>query len=333
MRRIILLIFVLIGVAMITFILSQVLLDPVVLYMTEKTREESIPSIIAHYHLNDPWPIRFVFFLWYLVQGDWGYSRTLNQPVLNAIGSRFPATAELAILTIMWTLVVGVTFGIVSALHTGRAQDHFSRLTALAGASLPPFWLGLILQLVFFYYFDLIGLPSLPSNGRYNPMLTLDQQNRGFMILDSLIAGNFTLTRDLIAHIIMPSFVLGFGGLGFIMRIMRSSMLEVLRTDYIILARSKGLAEKIVLYRHALKNALIPTLTVSGLFFAGLLGGSPLVEVVFQWPGMGNMAVRAMSHNDSGLILGFTLILSLILVLTNLVVDLLYVYLDPRIRY
>jgi ABC-type dipeptide/oligopeptide/nickel transport system permease component len=189
---------------------------------------------------------------------------------------------------------------------------------------------------VFFYYFHMIGLPNLPSNGRYDTMLTLqqaDQQGPGFMILESVIAGNFTLTQDLIAHIIMPSLVLGFTGLGYIMRIMRSSMLEVLRTDYIILARSKGLTERIVLYRHAMKNALIPTLTVSGLMFAGLLGGSPLVEVVFQWPGMGNMAVRAMGQNDSGLILGFTLILSLILVFTNLVVDLLYAYLDPRIRY
>ena len=335
-RRLFMLVFVVIGVTMITFVLSQVLLDPVVLYLTEKTPDDAIAVIVAHYHLNDPWPVRYGVFLWNLILGDWGYSRTSSQPVLQALAERFPATAELAIATVIWTLIAGIPFGIVSALRNNELPDHVSRLVALTGVSTPVFWLGLLLQLVFFYYFHLLGWPNLPSSGRYDTNLMINHPNMqvtGFMILDSVVTGNFTMTQDLLTHLILPSFTLGFTFIGVIMRIMRSSMLEVLRQDYVVLARSKGLSERIVLYRHALKNAMIPTLTVAGLAFAGLLGGAPLAEMVFQWPGIGTLAVRGMGRNDSGLILGFTLMISLILVLVNLAVDILYVYLDPRIRY
>jgi ABC-type dipeptide/oligopeptide/nickel transport system permease component len=331
-----LLIFVLIGVTMITFFLSQVLLDPLSLYMTERTREDAIPAIIAYYHLNDPWPIRYVIYVWNLLQGDWGYSRSLSQPVLAGMAARFPATIELATVAIIWTLVAGIPFGIISALKNNKLPDHVSRLVALTGVSTPVFWLGLILQLVFFYYFYLLGLPHLPSNGRYDTTLEIANpvhQITGFMVLDTLLTGNLVMFRDVLAHLVLPSFALGFISLGVIMRIMRSSMLEVLRQDYIILARSKGLSERVVIYRHALKNAMIPTVTIAGLAVAGLLGGAPLTETVFAWPGMGRLAVNAIGRNDAPLIMGFTLIAALILVLANLIVDILYAFLDPRIKY
>ncbi len=329
-------VFVLIGVTVITFFLSQVLLDPLALYMTERTREDAIPAIIAYYHLNDPWPIRYVVYVFNLIQGDWGYSRSLSQPVLVGMAARFPATMELAITAIIWTLAAGIPFGIISALKNNKLPDHVSRLVALFGVSIPVFWLGLLLQLVFFYYFYLLGLPNLPSNGRYDTTLMLEHpvtQVTGLLVLDTIITGNFIMAPDVIAHLILPSFALGFIGLGGIMRIMRSSMLEVLRQDYIILARSKGLTERVVIYRHALKNAMIPTVTVAGLVVAGLLGGAPLTETVFAWPGMGRLAVNAINRNDAPLIMGFTLIAALILVMANLAVDILYAYLDPRIKY
>lgn len=331
-----LLIFVLLGVTFIIFVLSQVLLDPVSLYMTEKTREADIPILIAHYHLNDPWPIRYGVYLWNLLTGDWGYSRSLSQPVLAALVERFPATVELAVAAALWIVAVGIPFGIISALKNNKLPDHVSRLIALTGVSTPVFWLGLLLILVFFYFFRQWGLPSLPSSGRFDASLALQhpvKQITGLLVLDSLLTGNFIMTEDALAHLILPSFALGFVDLGVIMRIMRSSMLEVLRQDYITMARSKGLSERVVIYRHALKNALIPTVTVGGLAAATLLAGAPLTETVFAWPGMGRLAVTAIGTNDAPLIMGFVLIVALILVLVNLTVDMLYAYLDPRIKY
>jgi ABC-type dipeptide/oligopeptide/nickel transport system permease component len=335
-RRMFLLIFVLLGVTLITFFLSQVLLDPVSLYVTERTTADQIQAIIVHYHLNDPWPIRYAVYVWNLIQGDWGYSLSMTQPVLQSLAARFPATMELAITAIIWTLAAGIPLGIISALKNNKTPDHVSRVVALTGVSTPVFWLGLICQIVFFYYFQLWGLPNLPSNGRFDSTLILAHpvtQITGLMVVDTIITGNFIMTEDVLAHLILPAFCLGFISLGYITRIMRGSMLEVLRQDYIILARSKGLTERVVIYRHALKNAMIPTVTVAGLAIAGLLGGAPLTETVFAWPGMGRLAVNAINRNDAPLIMGFTLIAALVLVFANLIVDILYAYLDPRIKY
>jgi peptide/nickel transport system permease protein len=327
---------VLIGVTIIIFFLSQVLMDPLALYLTDKTNQAAIPALIAHYHLNDPWPIRYGVYLSNIVKGDWGYSQSETEPVLQALSQRFPATIELTIAAILWTLVVGIPAGIISALKNNKLPDHISRLVALTGVSTPVFWLGLILQLVFFYYFAQLGLPHLPSSGIFDNTLALEYPVAtitGIPVLDTLLTGNWTMFEDSLAHLVLPSFALAFVSLGIIMRITRSSMLEVLRQDYIILARSKGLSERIVIYRHALKNAMIPTVTVAGLAIAGLLGGAPLTETVFGWPGMGRLAVDAIGRNDAPLIMGFTLITALMLVLANLVVDILYGYLDPRIKY
>ena len=326
-----LMVFVLIGVTVITFFLSQVLLDPLSLYLTERTREDAIPAIIAYYHLNDPWPIRYVVYVWNLIRGDWGNSRSLSQPVLEGLAGRFPATMELAIAAIIWILAAGIPLGIISALKNNKMPDHISRIVALVGVSTPVFWLALLLQLAFFFY-----LRILPSNGRFDTTLILMHpvtQVTGLMVLDTIITGNFIMTQDVLAHMILPAFALGFISLGYIMRIMRGSMLEVLRQDYIILARSKGLSERVVIYRHALKNAMIPTVTVAGLSVAGLLGGAPITETIFAWPGIGKLAVNAIGRNDAPLIMGFTLIAALILVFANLLVDILYAYLDPRIKY
>ncbi len=330
-RRMFLLVFVLLGVTVITFFLSQVLLDPLALYITERTREDAIPAVIAYYHLNDPWPIRYAVYVLNLMRGDWGQSRSMTLPVLDALAGRFPATMELAIVAIIWILAAGIPLGIISALKNNKLPDHISRIVALTGASTPVFWLALLLQIVFFFY-----LRILPSNGRFDSTLILFHpvtQITGLMLLDTIITGNFIMAQDVAAHLILPAFALGFISLGYIMRIMRGSMLEVLRQDYIILARSKGLTERVVIYRHALKNAMIPTVTVAGLAVAGLLGGAPLTEFVFAWPGMGRLAVNAIGRNDAPLIMGFTLLAALILVFANLIVDILYAYLDPRIKY
>jgi peptide/nickel transport system permease protein len=191
-----------------------------------------------------------------------------------------------------------------------------------------------MLQLVFFYYFSLWGLPNLPNSLTISPGLqgTVPRLT-GMTVLDGLLAGNLTYTLDALAHLILPAFTLAFISLGFLARIVRASMLEVMRQDYIILARSKGLRERVVIYRHALKNALIPAVTLTGLFFAGLLGGALITEFVFALPGVGQLSLQAVFQNDSNFILLYTLVLAAIIVVANLVVDVAYVFLDPRIKY
>ncbi|MGY5856044.1 MAG: ABC transporter permease, partial [Candidatus Thorarchaeota archaeon] len=223
---------------------------------------------------------------------------------------------------------------IISATKKDQKVDHFTRIFSLAGVSMPIFWFALMLKYIFFYQFTVLGLPNLPGGERYTFVTfgTFDYIT-GFLLIDSLLVGNIRLFIDALRHLIMPAFCLGYLTLAIITRMMRSSMLEVLKEDYITLARSKGLTERIVIYRHALRNALIPTVTVIGLAFGGLITGAVLTETIFQWPGLGRWAVRAILFSDIAAITGFTLLVALIFVTANLVVDLVYGVLDPRIRF
>jgi len=229
-----------------------------------------------------------------------------------------------------------VPLGIISAVKKDRPLDHGSRLLALSGASFPLFWLALLMQYVFFYSFKLSGLPYLPSTGRVDEFILLAHpltRISGFVLIDSLITWNLPVFADALAHIAMPAFVDGFTGLGLITRMTRSSMLEVMRQDYITLARAKGLPERIVIYKHALKNAVVPTITIVGTSFGFILAGAPLTETVFSWPGMGKWAAYAIVSLDRASIMGFVLITGFIYVIVNLIVDVLYSVVDPRVRY
>jgi len=237
---------------------------------------------------------------------------------------------------LIFSVAVGIPLGIVSAVRKDKTVDHASRLYALSGISMPIFWLGLLLQFVFYYQFRINGLPGLPSSGRVDAILIDDYPLRrvtGMYLIDSLITGNFRIFFDALVHMIMPAFCLSYHSMAIITRMMRSSMLEVMRQDYITLARAKGLSERTVIYKHALRNAMIPTMTVIGLTFGGLLGGAVLTETVFSWPGMGRWSARAILSNDYAAVMGFMLLTSLIYVMANLVVDVIYSVLDPRIRY
>ena len=286
--------------------------------------------------MDQPLPIQYFTYLAGLFTGDWGYSRLAGQEVYGALMRRFPNTIELAIAAVILTIAVGIPLGIISGVRNGKLADHLSRIFAIVGVSLPVFWLGLMLKIFFFYDFHVWGLPNLPGGGAYDVLLanTLRWQPNftGMPILDAMLSGNGTMFLDTTAHLILPAVTLSFISIGGITRIMRSSMLEVLRQDYITLARSKGLSERVVIYKHALKNALVPTLTVSGLIFAFLLGGAPITEFIFQWPGIGNLSITGILGDDLSLVLGYVFITTIIIVLANLVIDLLYAYTDPRVR-
>lgn len=335
-RRIFLMIPVIFGVLLITFTLSHVIGDPVAAYVTERTTEEHIQMIITKHHLDEPLHIQFFYYLSDLLHGDWGYSQTGHQPVIQCIADFFPATLELSLVAIVLSLAMGIPLGIISAVKKDKPVDHVSRIYSLSGISMPIFWFALMMQYVFFFWFKTHGLPYLPSGFRAHWLTEIEHpltRITGLYILDSLLTLNWPMLVDSIAHIIMPAFCLAYLQMALITRMMRSSMLEVMRQDYIILARSKGLSERVVIYKHALKNALIPTVTVTGLAFGALLAGAVLTETIFSWPGIGRWATSAILTTDFGGIMGFVLVVAFVYVLVNLLVDLLYGVLDPRIRY
>ncbi len=320
---------VLLGVSILTFVIMRAAGDPVTAYLQnpEKATEAQIRLIEQKYHLDEPEYIQYWYWLNGVVHGDMGYSRTAGLPVTDAIALKFPATFELALIAVLFAVVGGIALGTRSAVRANSAFDQTTRVSSLVAVSIPVFWLGLILLMIFYR-----GLGWLPGpTGRLGTTQELHAVT-GFFLIDSLLAGKLNLFVDVVEHLIMPSITLAFASTALIVRMMRSSMLEVLGAEYVRTARAKGLPEKVVINRHARRNALIPTVTVVGLSFGGLLGGAVLTETVFNWPGLGQWSAVAALNLDTAGIMGFTMLTALIYVLSNLIVDIIYAYLDPRVR-
>ncbi|MGD1055168.1 MAG: ABC transporter permease [Nitrososphaerales archaeon] len=338
-RRVVLIVFVLFGVSLVVFYLSHGFpqaFAPWSAYITSRMTSAQIAAVKAAHGFNQPLYLQYFYWLRDVFTGNWGNTGNWAQglPVIQVFSMHFPYTVELAIAATILTVAIGIPLGIVSALKNNKLPDHLSRIVALTGYSTPAYWFGFILQLVFFYYFSVWGLPSLPNHGAVSDSLAGSVSSAtGIPVLDGLLAGNLNYSWDAFLHLILPAFTLAFISLGYLARIVRASMLEVLRQDYIILARSKGLSERVVIYRHALRNALIPAATLTGLFLAGLLGGALITEFVFTWPGVGRLSLYAVFEGDANFIIFYTLVTAVIIVASNLVVDVLYVFLDPRIKY
>jgi peptide/nickel transport system permease protein len=331
---------VLLGVSLVVFFVLRGMpgVDPLAAYIAPgfPMSPEALASLKRELRLDEPLPVQYVYYVSNLIRGDWGYSRTAAQPVLEALLARLPATVELAVFAVLLSTGLGVPAGIVAALRKDRAPDVAVRIVSITGISFPVFWLGIILQLVFFYYFGTLGLPNLPSRGRIGETIALIdpvEPVTGLYLVDSLVRGNFAFFGNAVQHLVLPAFALSLISLAAIVRIMRASMLEVLSQDYILLARSKGLPARIVILRHALRNAITPVLTTAGTTLGILLGGAVVVETVFSWPGMGSLAAQGILNNDSVLVVGFTLFVATMMVLVNLLVDVLYAVVDPRVRY
>jgi peptide/nickel transport system permease protein len=340
LRRLAFLGLVLLGVSMVVFFILRGMpgVDPLAAYITPglPISQDALLLLRKELHLDEPLPVQYLYYVTNLLRGDWGYSRTAAQPVLDALLGRLPATMELAVCAVVFSAGLGVPAGIVAALRKDRAPDVTLRILSLTGISFPVFWVGIILQLVFFYYLGALGLPSLPSRGRVDEQIALQHQLgtvTGLYLIDSLLKGNLPFLISSLRHLILPAFTLSLISLAAIMRIMRVSMLEVLRQDYILLARSKGVPTKLIITRHALRNAITPVLTTAGTTLGFLLGGAVVVETVFSWPGIGRLAAQGILNNDSLLVVGFTLFVATMMVLVNLVVDVLYAVVDPRVRY
>lgn len=338
-RRLLLLIPVFLGVTLITFLLLNSSGNPCTIYFSEKMTDLQKENTIKKYGCDQPVWIRYGLYMGSILHGDLGTSAASNRPVAEDITLFFPATLELTMAAMILAVLLAVPLGVLSATKKDTVPDHLARAFALSGVSIPIFWFALLLQL-FMFGLDRAGYPALPISGAYSVTLVQDHpfldtrslQPTGLLILDSLILGDFVAFFDLVAHIIMPAIALAYTSMAIITRMMRSSMLEVLRQDYVLTARAKGVPEGYVLKHHARRNAMIPTVTVVGLSFGGLLSGAVLTESVFSWPGVGRWSTNAILARDSAAIMGFAVVISVVYVLANLVVDVIYAYLDPRIR-
>lgn len=330
-RRLALAIFVIIGVLTITFIVSRLVpADPARLFTGPRASQEKIEETRERFGLNKPIPAQFVSYIKSTIQGDFGISFKTKTTILNDLKIFLPATLELVILSLMLAVVIGIPIGVYSGAHWGKNIDIVGRVVTISGVSIPSFWLALILQLIFFSW-----LGWLPLGGRLSrEFLIFDpiQHITGFNLIDAAITGRWDAWKDALTHIIMPAIVLAVYPVCLISRMLRGAIIEVLTKDYVTAARASGMPEYIVLFRFALKNAIAPTLTVISLVFAYSISGSVLVEIVFNWPGLGKYITDAIINADFPVVLAVTLIVTVIYVLINLFVDLLQAVIDPRIQ-
>ena len=317
------------AITLITFVISHMIpADPVAARVGDFATEEKIQRVKHELGFDRPLPTQYLIYLRGLLRGDLGISIRFQNPVREEIASRFPATFELSTVAILISIAIGVPAGLLAAFHRNQWLDHLGRIIALTGISMPIFWLGLLASTVFYYK---LGL--LPAGARLDPQMTPPEHITGLYVLDSILTGNLTTLIDSLRHLVLPASILGAAGAGSISRIMRSSMLEELHQDYIRTARAKGLRERSVLLRHVLRNAWLPTVTTIGLAYGSLLGGAVLTETVFSWPGLGTFVVTTMTNVDFSAVIGVTLVIATIYNLVNLLVDLVYGYLDPRVKY
>jgi peptide/nickel transport system permease protein len=327
-RRIVLMFFVLWGVTFITFFLSRVVPgDPARQIAGPHANAATLANIRAQYGLDRPLAEQYVNYTSGLLHGDLGTSFVTRRPVTTDIGAFFPATLELAIYALILSTAIGLFLGIIGALR-GGAVDRMVQLLAIACLSVPAFWVAMLFQ-IFLYS----GLGWFPFGGRLETGATPPPAVTGLFTVDSLIAGNVGLFLASAHHLVLPVVTLSLALAGVMARITRGAMLQVLDEDYVRTARSKGLSRFRVLTRHSLRNALIAPVTVLGLNLGLLAGGVFLVETIFAWPGIGRYAFNAIANSDYNATMGVTLVVAVVYVAANLVVDLLYLVIDPRIRY
>lgn len=331
LRRLMLQVFVLIGVSSLTFFMMIIMPgDPatILLETTGGLNPEAVEKFRERWGFDKPPYMQYLTFMGNLLRGDFGESFVTRREIRTELGAFLPATAELSIVAFIMAIAMAIPAGILAAVKRNGPADHIVRVVSLFGASVPIFWFAIILLLVLFYY-----LGWVPSSQRIGITLDIPQTVTGFYTIDTLIAGDFRGFLSSLHHLALPAFVLAFSVVGLLARVTRTSMLEVMGEDYIRTARAKGLHNRIVLYRHALRNALIPTVTILGLLVGGLLSGAVLTETIFAWPGLGRFAVQSIFFLDRAAVTSVALIIGVAYSTANLIVDVIIAILDPRITY
>jgi peptide/nickel transport system permease protein len=319
----------LIGVIIVTFLLTRALPgDPAAYFAGPAATKEAIEQVRVKLGLDKPLIVQFGNYVADLARGDLGTSLTTGQPVATDLRTRLPASAELTLLGLIVSMLIAVPLGILAATNPGSPIDHLCRVVATAGVSLPVFFTGLILVYVFYY---LMGLAPAPL-GRLDTFLSAPPQVTGFYLIDSLIAGNGEVFTGSLKQLILPALTLAIFSIAPIARMTRASMLAALASDFVRTARASGLSPATVIVTYAFRNAMIPVITTLGMVFSFLLGANVLVEKVFAWPGIGSYAVEALVASDFAPLQGFVLTMAIMYVLLNLLIDILYGVIDPRVR-
>lgn len=327
-KRLSLVVFVLFGVTLTTFLMSHVIPgDPASMMVGQRANEETLQEVRRQLGLDQPIWVQYFTYMKGLFTGDFGMSIRTQKPVIDDLIAFFPATLELAFFAFLLAIAIGIPIGIQSAVKKDTAWDHSGRLFSIAGVSTPVFWSGLVGILLFYKF-----LGWLPSGGRLDLAVTAPTKITGLYVLDSLLTGNWAALKNSVWHLILPTMILSYAQLAIISRQVRASMLEVLGQEYIRTALANGISGTALLFRYALRNALIPTITVVGLSFGSLLGGAVVTETIFGWPGMGKYVVDSIAFLDFPAMMGFTFVIAVGYVVINLLVDIMYYILNPQIK-
>jgi peptide/nickel transport system permease protein len=330
-QRLVLMAGILLGVLVVTFALSRVLPgSPVEMMLGHRPTQEQIEAARAQIGLDRPIPEQFLVYVGDVLEGDFGTSLRTGQPVLADIVERMTATFELTTLAVMLVIVFGIPLGVFSAVRQNSVLDHAARGLSVAGMALPLFLIAMLLQMTFYG-----GLQWFPLQGRMNSEVLLDygfERVTGLYLVDTVLSGQWIAFKSAVHHLVLPVLSLSIASLAVITRITRNTMIEALGQDFIRTAMAYGLPKRAVYFRYALKATLIPMLTVIGLTYGFMLGGSIVIEYVFDWPGLGGYVVGAILKNDFPAVMGVTLFLSTMYLTINLIIDLLYFLVDPRLR-
>jgi peptide/nickel transport system permease protein len=330
LRRIGAFLLLMLGITLVAFVLTQLVpSNAAVTNLGEQAAADpaAVRAFKEHYGLNRPLPVRYLIYLKHLVRGDLGQSSLTHDAVTHDLGTFIPATAELALYSILFASLIGVTFGVIAALRRNRPTDHALRVVSLAGVSMPTFWIALIVLYVGFY-----RLGWFPGGQRLSPGTSPPPSITGMYTIDALLDGNLGLFGTAFHHLLLPALVLAAFNVSLLTRFTRSAVLEVVGNDYVRAGRAKGMPERVVVRRYILRAALPAVVTVLGLVFANVLTGAVLVEKIFSWPGVGQYAYEAAVNVDVPAIAGVSLFVAAVYVTVNFVVDILYGIIDPRIR-
>ncbi|MFF4415555.1 ABC transporter permease [Streptosporangium sp. NPDC001559] len=329
-RRVLTALLLAVGITLVTFVLTNLVPgDPVAANLGQRALGD--PAIVAQWRadhgLDKPLPQQYLLHLQGVLQGDLGTSQQSHRPVLDDLSEAVPATLELAGTAILISLVAGVAFGVIAALRRDRLPDHVLRVLSLVGISVPTFWLALTTFYIFFY-----RLQITPGSGRIDPGMTAPPHVTGLYTVDAALAGQWDVFSSALGHLATPALVLALYTIGLLTRFTRSAVLEVMGQDYVRAARAKGLPGRVILFRYVLRSALVPIITVAGLAFGSLLSGTVLVEAIFAWPGVGQYAYKSATSLDLPAVMGVGLVIGAVYLVINLIVDVLYGVIDPRVR-
>jgi peptide/nickel transport system permease protein len=319
-----------VGITLVSFVLTQLVPgDPAAANLGNRAVEDpvAVAAFRQQYGLDKPLPVQYAVYLGRVLQGDLGTSQQSHRSVREDLAEYIPATFELAIFAIVLSLLIGVSLGVVAAVFRDRWPDQVLRVVSLAGVSMPTFWIALLAFFVFFF-----TLGWLPGGGRLAPADSPPTHTTGMYTVDAAVHGQWGLLGTALLHLVLPGLVLATYTVGMLLRFTRASMLEILGNDYVRAARAKGLPERVVISRHVLRPALVSIITVAGVAFGSLLSGTVLVETIYSWPGLGQYAYHSATSLDLPAIMGVSVVVAVVYIVINLLVDLLYGVIDPRIR-